>query len=234
MARARSPHAMPAARPQNRAARRRAGLSLVEVLVSLAITAALLTAVSMALDASFTAYASAAQSTSAQTGTRMVVHRVQKLLRSGVAQGPLTRAQALEYGTLQLADGGGVLTLPVPADLSAGSVDTLIRSDWMILDDPGGGLIVLDYDAAEETLFLSTPAEEDPDEWVRRPLLTGVTGCGFSLLRRNDRQSGYETVLLRGGIDLTVQPGADSTLGTEAGNSAPIRLVASTSPRRLR
>ena len=248
---------MPAQRPPLRAARRRAGLSLVEVLVSLAITAALLTAVTLALDASFTAYASAAQSTSAQTGTRMVVHRVQRLIRSGVAQGPLTRAHAEEFKTLQLitpnnndendegddanengnddAQRQSTRTLAVPPALQAGSVDTLISSDWMILDDPAGGLIILDYDGEEQVLYLlASGTGDDAERWTRRPLLRGVTACSFTLLRRNDRQSNYETVLLRGGVDLTVQPGADSTLGTEAGNAPPIRLVASTSPRRLR
>lgn len=199
------------------------------MLISLAITAALLTAVTLALDASFTAYAQATQATSAQSSTRLVVHRIQSMLRGGVAQGPLTAADAAAFSRVQLSP-SGTLNLQAPDDFTVEP----IQSSYLLLDDAQGQLVVLDYDAQEQVLYLSTPSEADPSRFVRRPLLQGVTQCSFSLSRRRDRQSNYQTVLLRGGIDLTVQPGADSTLGTEAGNVPPIRLVASTSPRRLR
>ncbi len=198
------------------------------MLISLAITAALLTAVTMALDASFSAYAQAAQSTSAQTSTRLVVHRIQALIRGGVAQGPLFPGDAIN---IALSD-GGTLSLTPPADFTANPV----RSSYLELDDRDGRLMVLDYDEDAETLFLSTPLDDGSGKYARRPLLRGVTACSFSIATRRDRRNNQQsiTVLARGGIDLTVQPGADSTLGTEAGTAPPIRLVASTSPRRLR
>lgn len=80
-------HLRAAARPLP-SARRRAGLSLVEMLISLAITAMLLTATMVAIDASFKAYASAAETASAQASTRMVVNRLLMLVRTSIAVGP--------------------------------------------------------------------------------------------------------------------------------------------------
>ncbi|MBB6442560.1 prepilin-type N-terminal cleavage/methylation domain-containing protein [Phycisphaera mikurensis] len=221
---------IPRTRPRprtRRGPRRQAGLSLAEMLISLAISAALLTAVALAMDASFTAYASAAESTSAQSSTRLVVHRIQAMIRGGVAQGPLTPDDHLAWKNTIRLKSGGTLALPEP-DFS----NNPVTSDYLLLDDRDGRLIALDFDPITATVFLSTP---EPDgRYERRPLLQGVTACTFSLFRRRDRQSDYQNVLERGGIDLTVQPGADSTLGTEAGQSPPIRLIASTSPRRLR
>lgn len=71
------------------AVRPAAGLSIVELLISLAITAMLLTATMVAIDASFYAYASAAESASTQTTTRLAVHRLNALIRTSSAHGPL-------------------------------------------------------------------------------------------------------------------------------------------------
>lgn len=74
------------------------GLSIVELLISLAIVAMLLTATMVAIDASFYAYASAAESASTQTTTRLAVHRLNALIRTSTAHGPLL-AELPEAGT---------------------------------------------------------------------------------------------------------------------------------------
>ena len=53
----------------------------------------------------------------------------------------------------------------------------------------------------------------------------------FTLLRRQDDDGLW--VLDRGTVDLTVLPTDDTTLSLENGSITPIRLIASTAPRKL-
>ncbi len=195
-----------------RSARRR-GLSLAEMLVSLAITSLLLTATMVAVDASFQSYAVAAESASSQVSTRMVVHRILSMIRTGTAQGPLIAADE-------------VVGLPAPTYSSNN-----ITSSYLVLVDKDGNEITLEYRAADEMLYYTINNAGTP---ITQPLLGGVTACTFHLRRRRDARTNYVWVLERGSINMTVQPGADSSLGIEAGNSPPIRVVTSTAPRRLR
>lgn len=71
-----------------RAAIRRAGFSLIEVLIALAITAVLLTATLVALDASFRAYQSTTEEVSTHSITRLVMHRLLTMVRTGTDFGP--------------------------------------------------------------------------------------------------------------------------------------------------
>ncbi len=186
------------------------GLSIPELLISLAIVAVLLTATMVATDASFRAYASAAESASTQTATRLVTHRVLTLIRTSVAHGPL------------LPDTSS--TPPVTLD------GDVLQSPYLELIDPEGNEIRIDYHASMEELWITFKPADGGDA-VHQPLLGGVTDAKFFCRRRRDRLGVW--VLERGSMDLTIQPDDDASLDIENVHVPPIRVVASTMPRKL-
>lgn len=190
---------------------RRRGLSLVELIISLSITALLLSAVMVALDASFRAYASAAESASTQTTTRLVVHRLLTLVRTSTAHGPLVPD-----------------TSTTPSVTLTGK--HTINAHYMDLVDPKGDLIRLEYRADEEMIYVSvTPYGGSVT--TTEPLLGGVSACQFVLTRRLDDDGVW--VLERGSVDFTVEPDTDTSLAIEGNATPPVRVVASTMPRKL-
>lgn len=190
------------------------GLSLVEMLVSLAITALLLTATMVAVDASFRAYAAAAETASKQTATRLTTHRLITLVRTSTAHGPTTLAESRDpNATLQ---------------------NGLIRANYIELIDPDGQHLMIQYDKENEELWVHIDDDGDfefEQAETRHPLLGGVTSCTFHLRPRIDQYG--VPVLERGSIDLTVERDEDNTLSLEASSNTPIRLIASTRPRKL-
>lgn len=186
--------------------RRSLGLSLVEMLISLAITAMLLTATMVAIDASFQAYAAAAESASTQTSTRLVTHRLLSLMRTSTAHGPL------------LPETGVTLS------------GTTLTSSYIELLDPDGNLIRLEYDGVDDMLYV-TITPYGGSVATREPLLGGVTQCEFKLIRRLDDDGVW--ILERGSIDFTVQPDEDTSLSLEGDAATPMRVIASTMPRKL-
>lgn len=186
--------------------RRSLGLSLVEMLISLAVTAMLLTATMVAINASFKAYAAAAESASTQTSTRLIVHRLLGLMRTSTAHGPLQPGAGVTLS-------GYTLT-----------------SDYIELIDPDGNLIRLDYVAADKMIY-ATVTPYGGSVATQEPALGGVTQCEFKLTRRLDDDGVW--VLERGSIDFTVEPDADASLAIEGDATQPIRVIASTMPRKL-
>ncbi len=63
--------------------------SLIEMLIALAITGTLLAAVLVSLNASFVAYQTTTEQASTHTIARLVIHRVQALVRNGREFGPM-------------------------------------------------------------------------------------------------------------------------------------------------
>ncbi len=184
-------------------------MSLIELLVSLTITSLLLTATMVAVNASFAAYASAARQASTQTATRMVTHRLLHLIRTSTAHGPLVPDALVE-----------------PPVTLAGNT---ITSNFMELFDVNGEIIRVEFRVDDQELWLiSNPGEEDE---VAQPLISGVTNCQFFCSRRLDDDGVW--VLDRGTMDLTVQPSDDTTLDIEDGFPDPIRMIASTMPRKV-
>ncbi|MCC6681205.1 MAG: hypothetical protein IT445_09940 [Phycisphaeraceae bacterium] len=175
------------------------------MLIALAITALLLTATMVAIDASFHAYAVAAQSASSQTATRMVTHRLLALVRTSTAHGPL---------------------LPDPPNATLDG--DVIESNYIELLDAHGRYVRVEYRSDVQQLWVVY--DEGAGE-LEQPLLGGVTEAVFHLFRRTDSQG--VLVLERGSMDLTVQPDQDNTMQVEVGNLPPIRIVASTMPRKL-
>ncbi len=191
--------------------RRYRGLSLVEMLVSLAISGLLLAATMVALDISFRAYADAVEQASSQAATRMIVNRLTTLIRTSTAHGPL------------VPNPGAV----PPVTLNG----NVISSNFIQLLDPNNRIITITYQAGTQQLMLTIlPAGGGAAQ--TQPLISSVTNAQFSLARRFDSDNNV-WVLDRGTVDLTVQPGADATLSLENGNAATIRMIASTTPRKI-
>lgn len=189
---------------------RGAGFSMVELLVSLAITALLLTATVVAMDASFKSYASAAELASTQASSRLTTHRFLTMIRTSTAHGPL---------------------LPDPSDIPPVTISgNTVESHYMELLASNGDFVRLEYRTAIQELWaVVTPAGGGPANEL--PILSNVTDARFHCHRRENKEGLW--VLDRGSIDLTIQPGQDNTLAIENGNNAPIRIIASTMPRKL-
>jgi hypothetical protein len=179
------------------------------MLISLAITAVLLTATMVAIDTSFKSYATAAELAGTQASSRLITHRLIKLVRTSTAHGPLVPDEAANP--------------PVTLD------GQTIESSYMELLDPEGQIVRIEYrsDAQELWVIITSGGVVT----VEQPLLAGVTDARFHALRRKDNQGLW--VLERGSVDFTIQPGGDTTLALENGKNAPIRIIASTMPRKL-
>ncbi|MCC7145784.1 MAG: hypothetical protein IT443_05005 [Phycisphaeraceae bacterium] len=188
---------------------RAGGVSIIEALLALAISAVLLTATMVATDASFKSYANAVEQASTLTTTRMITHRLLTLIRTGVAQGPLSNAEV--------------------AAIDGASINgNEIRSPSMDLQDQQGRLIRLEYRADSHSLWMVINPGDDQQE---QALLGGVTSAEFRLQRyKNDQRM---LVLGRASLDMTVEADDDAILSPERKNLPSIRVVASTRPRRL-
>lgn len=194
-----------------------AGLSLVEMLISLAITALLLTATMVAIDASFKAYAAAAETASTQTSTRMVINRLLTMIRTSTAHGPLVPDPSDDPPVVLLSDGETIQSYYIELLNTNGD---LVRIEYHDADDPN---------SPNELWMTVDPFDGGPE--IVQPVLGGVTDAKFYTHRRYDNDG--VLVLERGSIDLTVEPDKDNTLAIEGGDLPPIRVVASTMPRKL-
>ncbi len=199
--------------PQNddslvsRQPRRRAqprGLTLIEMLIALPIIALLMAATMVAIDASFMAYADAAEQAGTHHATRLVTHRLLTLVRTSTAHGPL---------------------LPETGATLDGNV---ITSDHIELIDTQGRLVRVEYRPDEQELWVSLTQS---GVTIEQPLLGGVTNAQFFLFRRQNDDDLW--VLERGTMDVTVASDQDNTLAIENGDIPPIRMIASTKPRKV-
>lgn len=213
--------------------RRTMGLSIVELLTSLAISAMLLTATMVATDACFKAYADASEQFSTHAATRMVTHRILTMVRTNTAHGPLKATAAHQVTIKDPLDDSKTCTADIAAATLSGNT---ISSPFIELIDAQGVHLKIAYltykdssNATRKELWLfrkpGTAGEQS------QPLLDNVTDCVFTSVRRKDSKGIW--VLLRGTMDLTVQPGNDNTLTMENGVVEPVRFFASTKPRKL-
>lgn len=184
------------------------------MIVSLAITAMLLAATMVAIDASFRAYAAAAETSSRQTSTRLVVHRLIGLVRTSTAHGPLEVSSDAQWPVTQATPGGNTL-----------------KSDYIELIDANGNFVRIEYRADEKELWVVTEPYNSTSV-TKQPLLGGVTQCQFHVHRRLDSHGVW--VLERGSITMKVERDQDQTLAVESGQDTPIHVIASTMPRKLK
>lgn len=196
-----------------RAAYSRSGFSIVELLVALVISATLLTAALQAFDASWRGYRQTTESASTHVVSRIVVHRVLAMIRTGSQFGP------------------------VPVDVLNAAQNPLTSNfmEFISEEDRRAGLNRVTRIERRNT---ATPGQFEL--WYRvsdittgaviteRPLLRGVREAAFIL----QYEPGPRLTLAT--IDLTVAPSNDPDLRIAVGNEAPtLRLIASAGPRQV-
>lgn len=195
----------------------RRAFNLVELLIALAITSALMAATMVALDASFFAYQRTTEVASTHTISRMAMHRMLSMVRTGTNFGPY----------------------PINPNVAT------VESDYIEFDTASGDIMALvwvsdprqpaysasDYPSTEALYLVRNP--DAPGEEIFL-LLEGVIQRSdplddptppFTLEYEKGRK------LYRATIDLTIQPDDNMDLEIEGDNQDLIRLVASAMPR---
>jgi len=104
---------------------RQRGFSIPELLIAMTISAVLLLATMMALSASFSAFQKTTRTASTAVSSRVVLERIQTLIRTGIDFGPL------------------------PAD----PLTATISSDSLEISTGEGSWITLEWDASTQTLY---------------------------------------------------------------------------------
>lgn len=179
----------------------RRAFSLVEVLIALTITSVLLTATLVALDASVRAYQSTTEEVSSSSMSRLVLHRLLTMIRTGT-----------EFG-------------PYPTDPRI----SMIQSDSIEFRTKSGEIIRVEWDRNAELLSYAVDSAP-PVELLRGVVGTldeqGVLQAPFTLVyadgRRLYRASIDLTIEPDDIIDLKLE-------GDRANNT--IRLIGSAMPR---
>jgi len=197
---------------------RRRGFTIAEMLIALALTAALLTAAMSALDATFDSYKVNSESASTHVVSRIVVHRILAMIRTGKefgpypvdimdsAQNPL-QSDFIEFVSLDDADTGHRQVTRIERRDAPAGADAPYEL-WYVLSDYEGGDLV------------STE---------QHPLIAGVRDAVFTMeYARGPR-------LKKATIDLSVQASPEIEAISIDGDITPntIRLVASATPRQF-
>lgn len=192
------------------------GFNLVEMLIALAISASLLTATLQALDASWRGYRQVSESASSHVVTRIVMHRVLAMVRTGTNFSPF------------------------PADVLDSAQNPMVATSLQFLSDEdrragNGRLTRLERRSPTansgdfELWYVQLDGTQNPPAVIQeRPLLRNVRECSFIL----EYEPGPR--LVRATLDLTVQPNDDRDVQVNMGTQLPtIRMVASAVPRQL-
>lgn len=203
-------------RSRRRGSRASAAFSLVEMLIALAISAALLTATLAALNSSMQHYQSTTESASTHVVSRIVMHRMLSMVRTGTDFGPIP-ADVLDPAQNPIR--GGTIEFVSQRDIDGG-IDRVTRLEFR----PGA------MGAPGALWYVLLQPDDPPVILEERPLLPGVVAAEFALHFSEDTW-----LLDRAQIDLTIQPNDSEDLTIETGTlPQTIRLVASAAPRRGR
>jgi prepilin-type N-terminal cleavage/methylation domain-containing protein len=196
----------------------RRAFSLVEILVSLMIMGTLLAATLAALNSSFKAYKDTTESASTQVVSRMVMHRVMGMIRTGTDFGPFPN---------------DVLN-PAQNPLTSTSIEfvTTTPGAW-----PMKIVRIERRDAADTTIapyelwyveMQQTGAASAPTVVAQQPMLTGVREVSFRL------EYDVGPRLRQATFDLTVMPNDFQAARFANDLQTPaIRLVSTAWPRRI-
>lgn len=139
-------------RLDQRVRRTRGGFSMLEMLIALSISATLLTATLVALDASFKGYQKTTESASTHVVSRIMMHRMLAMIRTGTDFGPFPANPLLQPN---------------------------ITSDYLQMMTDDGRVIEIRYvPDDDEIVVVINPG--DIDEEIQ-PMLGGVSACSFEL-----------------------------------------------------
>lgn len=191
------------------------------MLIALTITATLLTAALSALDTAFKSYKFTTDSASTHVVSRIVIHRINSIVRNGVEFGP-------EVPAGYNADTDPPVESSELTFVAREDVENLIRVIGRVerreVNDPNDGPFALWYVEETYTNGTLTGSEE-------RPLLTGLLTASFFL--RYDDLGVVSSIT----TDLTIKPNDfRESIAVHAGalGDAPIiRLVSTINPRRI-
>lgn len=194
---------------------------MIEILIALTISAMLMTATLAALDASYKQYKSTTESASTHVVSRIVMHRLLAMIRTGVEFGPFP---ADVYDLAQNPVVSDFIEFRSERDLAVG-LNRITRIELRAGPDPAG--------PGELWYVLIDAGASNPLITEERPLIRGVVQLAFTL-----RYNQQDALLDRATIDMTIEPNdsQDLRLGATGDASAPqtIRLVASAAPRQRR
>lgn len=200
-------------------ARRRRGFSMVELLLALTIVSVVLTSALVALDASFRTYKSTTDSASTHVVSRLLIHRITAMIRTGTEFGPFP-ADVLD---------------PAMNPMESNFIEFVSRED----EDTGEREITrIEFREAED-------GEEFGTLWFQLFRFDGAgnpAGDNEEYLLLPNVEQGVFTLEYRVGprleratIDLLIRPNddLDAVSVEERVDTEPIRLVGSATPRRL-
>lgn len=209
---------------------------MVELLIALTISSLLMTACLVALDGSFKSYERTSESASTHTVSRLVMYRLLTMIR----QGSEFRPVPFDILTEPTLEGQRELTFVSEETFTQVAGATQRRHTEITLrierdptmDDPNAALAASYRErfqlAYTRTSFLNGAATAAPDRGI---LIRNLLGdSGFHL----EYDVGPRLVLAT--VDLAIVPDDIRTSGTSIAtdtNTKVLRLVASTSPRRL-
>lgn len=166
----------------------------------------------VALDASFTAYQSTAEAASTHTTSRLAMHRMLVLIRTGDSFGPFPQ----------------------------NPLEPVVRSDFIEFETPNGQLIILEWDETEEAVFLEVMSyNEGAETWEQESYNMLLGGVVPQYDEENERikpftleyESGKQ--LYRATIDMMVLPDSSMHVDLDGDNTQTIRLIASAMPRSI-
>lgn len=192
----------------------RRAFSLVEMLIALTISATLLTATLTAFDASWRAYKDTTESASTHVVSRIVMHRILAMVRTGTEFGPYPD-DVLDASQNPLTSTS--IEFVAEADRLAGN-NRITRIERRAVANT--------TDQFELWYVLINRADGSTIE--ERPLLANVREALFIL----EYEPGPR--LVRATIDLSIRPNDEDDLRVGGTDRTPmIRLVASAEPRQL-
>ena len=205
----------------------RRGFSIIEMLIAITISATLLTATLTALNASFIQYKVVTESASTHVVSRIVMHRMLSMVRTGsdfgpfpadvldAAQNPVTTDWIEFVSARDVAGGIDRITRIEHRPGQAGAGQNVPGSLWYVLLDPA----------------LVDPNDPQAGILEEHELLAGVEAASFTLEYDIGPRLRHAT------IDLTIRPNdsEDLTVGDVAASAEAqtIRLIATAAPRQL-
>ena len=196
-----------------------AGLSLIELLIALSISALLLTGVMVGIDTSFYAYAAAAESASTQSSSRLVMQRLVQMIRTASLH------DAFDPGNAALTLGPASAAPVKSVGIQMMTTNNQLLKVWWAVN-----AAYHDADLGDLNYSLNGSPTAPLLERVRIQRANTMPYI-FTL---SSRSSDSGLLLNRATVDITVESGADATLAIESvrGSAPPVRLIASTMPRR--